>query len=297
MSDVLLTGANGQVWWEIARRTNGLALDALTRADLDIGRRDAVMAAVTAAKPKVVINAGAYTAVDKAESEREAAFAINRDGPGYLAEACAAIGATLIHISTDYVFDGTKHGAYTESDATAPLGVYGASKLAGEAAVRAALPNHVIVRTAWVHGIHGHNFVKTMLRLARERDTMRVVDDQHGCPTFAGDLAEAILAVARRVLAGTVPMDGHGTFHCVGAGETTWCGFARKIVADAAPHLGKQPAVEAIATADYPTPAKRPANSVLDCAKLARVYGVKMRPWQDGLAEMLAATLAGTLKG
>ncbi len=297
MSDALLTGANGQVGWEISRRANGIALNALTRADLDIRSRDAVMAAVTAAKPKVVINAGAYTAVDKAESEREAAFAINRDGPAYLAEACAAVGATLIHISTDYVFDGTKRGAYTETDATAPLGVYGASKLAGEAAVRAAVPNHVIVRTAWVHGIHGHNFVKTMLRLARERDTLRVVDDQHGCPTFAGDLAEAIMAIARRVLAGTAPMDGHGTFHCVGAGETTWCGFARKIVADAAPHLGKQPAVEAIATAAYPTPAKRPANSVLDCAKLARVYGVKMRPWQDGLAEMLAATLAVTLKG
>ena len=295
--DILITGANGQVGWEVARRAKGVSLRALTRAELDISQRDAVLATVAAAKPKVVINAAAYTAVDKAESEREAAFAINRDGPAYLAEACAKNDAALIHISTDYVFDGTKPGAYLETDTTAPLGIYGASKLSGEEAVRAALRNHVILRTAWVHGIHGHNFVNTMLRLARERDTLRVVDDQHGCPTFAGDLADAILAIAQRTVTGTAPLDGYGTFHCTGSGETTWCGFARKIVAEAAPIIHKQPAVEAIATAAYPTPAKRPANSVLDCAKLARVYGVKMRPWQDGLAEMLAATLAVTLKG
>ncbi len=289
--DLLLTGANGQVGWEIARRAKGATLRAFDRAGLDISQRDAVMAVVAATRPKVVINAGAYTAVDKAESERDAAFAINRDGPANLAEACANTGAMLVHISTDYVFDGTKTGAYVETDATSPLGVYGASKLAGEEAVRAGTPRHVILRTAWVHGIHGNNFVKTMLRLAKERDTLRVVDDQHGCPTFAGDLAEAILAIAQRAIAGTVPADGHGTFHCVGAGETTWCGFARKIVAEAAPHLGKQPKVDAIATADYPTPAKRPANSVLDCAKLARVYGLALRRWEDGLAEMLTGTL------
>ena len=292
--DILITGANGQVGWEVARRAKGVSLRALTRAELDISQRDAVLATVAAAKPKVVINAAAYTAVDKAESEREAAFAINRDGPAYLAEACAKNDAALIHISTDYVFDGTKPGAYLETDTTAPLGIYGASKLSGEEAVRAALRNHVILRTAWVHGIHGHNFVNTMLRLARERDTLRVVDDQHGCPTFAGDLADAILAIAQRTVTGTAPLDGYGTFHCTGSGETTWCGFARKIVAEAAPIIHKQPAVEAIATADYPTPAKRPANSVLDCTKLARVYGVTMRPWEDGLAEMLAATLGGT---
>ncbi len=292
--DILITGANGQVGWEVARRAKGVSLRTLTRAELDVSQRDAVLATVAAAKPKVVINAAAYTAVDKAESEREAAFAINRDGPAYLAEACAKNGAALIHISTDYVFDGTKPGAYLETDTTAPLGIYGASKLSGEEAVRAVLRNHVILRTAWVHGIHGHNFVNTMLRLARERDTLRVVDDQHGCPTFAGDLADAILAIARRTVTGTAPLDGYGTFHCVGTGETTWCGFARKIVAEAAPIIRKQPTVEAIATADYPTPAKRPANSVLDCTKLARVYGVTMRPWEDGLAEMLAATLGGT---
>jgi dTDP-4-dehydrorhamnose reductase len=159
------------------------------------------------------------------------------------------------------------------------------------------LPQHVILRTAWVYGVHGHNFVKTMLRLARERDSLRVVDDQHGCPTFAADLADAILAIARRAARGDLPSDAFGTFHCVAAGQVTWCGFARKIVDLAAPAIGKRPPVEAIATTDYPTPAKRPANSVLDCGKLARVYGLTLRNWEAGLAEMLKATLAEQAKG
>jgi len=277
--DLLLTGANGQLGWEVARRATR-SLKALTRADLDISDRSKVIEAIAMSKPKVVINAGAYTAVDKAESDRDTAFAVNRDGPSYLAQACTRICATLVHISTDYVFDGKKAAAYLEDDPVAPLGVYGASKLAGEEAVRAALSAHVILRTAWVFGVHGNNFVKTMLRLASERPLLKVVDDQRGCPTFAGDLANAVLAVADRIL--ERPADHlFGTFHCVGGGEVTWCGFARSIVRSRVP-------VEAITTAQYPTPAQRPSNSVLDCEKLDRVYGVKLRPWQQGLEEMLA---------
>ena len=290
--DILLTGARGQVGWEVARRakTAGLTVQAYGHAELDIAQRDAVMRAVEAAAPKAVINAGAYTAVDKAESEREAAFAVNRDGPRYLAEACARAGIPLIHISTDYVFDGAKTSAYIEDDPVAPLGVYGASKLAGEDAVRASGAKHVILRTAWVYGVEGNNFVKTTLRLGRERDTLRVVADQRGCPTFAGDLADAILAVYRNVT--TNPnSEMWGTFHCANSDPTTWNAFARKIFDLAAPKLGKKPTVEAITTAEYPTPAKRPANSVLDCGKIKRIHGIALRPWPPALEDMLNAIL------
>jgi len=290
--DILLTGARGQVGWEVARRAKaaGLNVQAFGHGDLDISQRDAVMRAVDAAAPKAIVNAGAYTAVDKAESERDAAFAVNRDGPAYLAQACARAQIPMIHISTDYVFDGTKTGAYLEEDPVAPLGVYGASKLAGEDAVRASGAKHVILRTAWVYGIEGNNFVKTMLRLGRERDVLRVVADQHGCPTFAGDLADAILTVFKHTTENPKP-DMWGTFHCVNAEPTTWNVFARRIFDFAAPKLGKKPVVEAITTADYPTPAKRPANSVLDCGKIKRIHGIALRPWSPALEEMLNAIL------
>ncbi len=290
--DILLTGARGQVGWEVARRAKaaGLTVQACGHADLDITQRDAVARAVEAAAPKAIVNAGAYTAVDKAESEKDAAFAVNRDGPKHLAEACARAGIPLIHISTDYVFDGTKTSAYDEDDPVAPLGIYGASKLAGEDAVRASGAKHVILRTAWVYGIEGPNFVKTMLRLGRERDTLRVVADQRGCPTFAGDLADAILAVFLHVMASPTP-EMWGTFHCVNDQPTTWNAFARKIFDLAAPKLGKKPTVEAITTAEYPTPAKRPANSVLDCGKIKRIHGVALRPWPPALEEVLNAIL------
>lgn len=290
--DVLLTGARGQVGWEVARRAAaaGFTVKACGHSDLDIAQRDAVARAVDDAAPKAVINAGAYTAVDKAESERDAAFAVNRDGPANLTDACARAQIPLIHISTDYVFDGAKTSAYVENDPVAPLGVYGASKLAGEDAVRSSGARHVILRTAWVYGIEGHNFVKTMLRLGRERDTLRVVADQHGCPTFAGDLADAILAVVRNVTANPKP-DMWGTFHCVNAEATTWNAFARKIFDLAAPKLGKKPVVEAITTADYPTPAKRPANSVLDCGKIKRIHGIALRPWPAALEDVLNVIL------
>ncbi len=290
--DILLTGARGQVGWEVARRAKaaGLTVQACGHADLDISQQDVVTRVVAAVKPRAIVNAGAYTAVDKAESERDAAFAVNCDGPAHLAAACARARIPLIHISTDYVFDGTKAAAYVESDPVAPLGVYGASKLAGEEAIRASDAPHIILRTAWVYGIEGNNFVKTMLRLGRERDTLRVVADQHGCPTFAGDLADAILTVFRNVTTHSVP-EMWGTFHCVNDLPTTWNAFARRIFEFATPKLGKTPVVEAITTAEYPTPAKRPANSVLDCGKIKRIHGVALRPWPSALEEMLNAIL------
>jgi dTDP-4-dehydrorhamnose reductase len=230
--------------------------------------------------------------VDRAESDEAIAFAVNRDGPTYLAKACAAGGITLVHVSTDYVFDGAKQSAYTEEDPVAPLGVYGASKLAGEEAIRRLCPRHIILRTAWVYGIRGQNFVKTMLRIARESDTVRVVDDQRGCPTLAGDLADAILELAVRLRDGRVADKGLGTFHCVNQRVVTWHGFARKIFEIAAPVLERKPTVEAITTPEYRTPARRPANLVLDCSRLSRVHGLTPRSWEVALAEMLGAVMA-----
>lgn len=291
---LFLTGAGGQVAWEIERRALalGLTVKSMARADLDIADNKAVQREIAAAAPKVVINAAAYTAVDKAEAEKDRAFEVNRDGAAHLAGACAARHIPLVHISTDYVFDGASKEPYVEHDTTAPLGVYGESKLAGEAAIRGFLDRHVIVRTAWVYGVHGHNFVKTMLRLGAERDVLRVVADQRGCPTFAGDLADALLAISRRLLGEPPPEEAYGTFHYVGGGAVTWHGFAERIFDLAAPVLGRRPKVEAITTAEYPTPAKRPANSVLDCSKVARIYGIMQRPWDEALQEMLDKTLA-----
>lgn len=292
-TDILLTGAGGQVAWEIERRAAGagLSIRALSRAELDISDNKAAHSMVAATSPRVIINAAAYTAVDKAESDKDRAFDVNRDGPGHLAAACAAREITLVHLSTDYVFDGQSKDPYVEEDFTVPLGVYGESKLAGEAVVRAFLDRHVILRTAWVYGVHGNNFVKTMLRLGRERDILRVVDDQRGSPTFAGDIADALLVIARRVISEALPEEAYGTFHYTGGGAVTWHGFAEQIFDLAAPSLGRRPQVEAITTAEYPTPAKRPANSVLDCSKIGRTYGIMQRPWEESLKEMLTKTL------
>lgn len=294
MVDLLLTGAGGQLGWEIARQcgTEVLSCQALDRRGLDITDAAAVARTVADLRPAAVVNAAAYTGVDRAEGERAAAFAVNRNGAAHLAEACAAVGSALIHISTDYVFDGTKVSAYGEEDPVAPLGVYGASKLAGEEAVRRLCPRHIILRTAWLYGVHGRNFVKTMLQLGRDRETLKVVDDQHGCPTAASDLADVVLTLVRRLRDGAVTDDGLGTFHCTGRGATTWCGFAREIFRLAAPVLGTTPRVEAVTTAQYPTPARRPANSVLDCSRLARVHGLALRPWRDALAEKVPEMLA-----
>jgi dTDP-4-dehydrorhamnose reductase len=280
---LLVFGGRGQVGTELRRADlpPGMTLTALDRAELDIADRTAIRAAVRRERPDLVVNAAAYTAVDKAESEAEAAFAINATAPGEIAVACAEAGIRLIHISTDYVYDGSKTGPYVESDPINPLGVYGRSKAAGDAAVAAALAEHVILRTAWVYSAHGGNFVKTMLRLASERPSLRVVADQHGSPTAATDIAAAIVAIAAKIGAG----EGRwGVFHFTGAGATTWHGFAEAIVALA----GKTVPVEAITTAEFPTLARRPANSVLDCAKIAAAYGVTARPWREALAEIVA---------
>lgn len=293
MSSILVIGANGQVGWEIARqaRIAGLPCHALDRKQLDITAADAVSGAVARLNPSIAINAAAYTNVDKAENDVETAFAVNRDGAAHLARACAAANIPLVHLSTDYVFDGTKTAPYTEDDPVSPLGIYGASKLAGEEAVRALCPTHVILRTAWVYGIHGQNFVKTMLRLGCEREQIKVVDDQFGNPTFAGDLARAILALARQWESGAWPARGFGTFHVAGAGVTTWCGFARAVFELAGPKLECVPEIVSITTAEYPTPAKRPPYSVLNCGRLAGTHGLALRPWKKGLAEMLETTL------
>jgi dTDP-4-dehydrorhamnose reductase len=289
VSGILLTGAGGQVGWEVTRRARarGLVLHGFGRATLDITDATAVSVALDAHAPAVVVNAAAYTAVDRAEAEEAQALAVNRDGPALLARACAARGILLIHLSTDYVFDGALDRPYREDDRTAPLGAYGRSKLAGEEAVRAATGRHVILRTSGVFGVHGANFVKTMLRLGKERDVLRVVDDQVTRPTFAGDLAEAILTLA------TTDAPGLGTFHCAAAGATSWHGFARTIFELAEPWNGPSPRVDPIPTSAYPTPAKRPANAVLDTDKLARTQGIALRPWTEGLAEMLARERRG----
>lgn len=291
---ILVTGAGGQLASELARRSvgHGVTATAFSAAELDITDMNAVRQRVVGSGATAVVNAAAYTAVDKAESEQALAYAVNRDGVAHLATACADAEIPLIHVSTDYVFDGTKPAPYTEHDPVHPVSVYGASKEAGERAVREIWPHHVIIRTAWVYSPFGHNFVKTMLRLARERDSLRVVADQHGCPTAAGDLADAIVSVTKRISAKRdVPW---GTYHYCGAGSTTWHGFAKAIMKLAAPRAGHVVEVVPITTADYPTPARRPTNSVLDCSRIRDQLGIVPRPWQEALKEVMAELQAGS---
>jgi dTDP-4-dehydrorhamnose reductase len=285
---ILVTGAGGQLGRSLARLDwlGDLTLDLASSHDLDIGDAEAVSARIRAGGHAAVVNAAAYTAVDKAESDEAGAFRANAEGPANLARETAAAGIPLFHLSTDYVFDGAKTGAYDEADAVAPLGVYGASKLAGEQAVQEAHPGATILRTAWVLSPFGSNFARTMLRLGAERPELRVVDDQHGCPTSAVDLARAIRTMLLRQFDDRDAPTG--VYHFVNAGETSWCGLAREIFVQAAVRGGPHPGVTPIATADYPTPARRPANSCLSTAKLARDYAIRPRPWQAALAEIIA---------
>lgn len=289
---MIVIGAQGQVGWELTRRAPEFGHTVLPwdQAELDITDAAAVDQALNASSADVVINAAAYTAVDKAEQEPEQAFAVNRDGPAHLAATCARLNIPLLHISTDYVYDGAKTEPYAEDDPTAPMGIYGASKLAGDEAVRRLLPRHLILRVSWVFGVHGHNFVKTILRLAREREELRVVADQRGCPTFAGDIADVLLELAGRI-AEIDASDAWGTYHYCGQPATTWHGFASAIV-DLAREQEPLPVktLVAITTADYPTPAARPANSVLDCAKLIGQFDIQPRPWRDGLEILLSSS-------
>lgn len=285
---VLLTGANGQVGRCVQDlfATTAHQLIAVDRAALDISDAEAVNAAVEQYRPELIINAAAYTAVDKAETEPELAAQINTLGPANLARAAASIDAALIHISTDYVFDGNKTTPYVESDATSPQGAYGQTKLAGEREVQRYCRKHVIVRTAWVFSEYGNNFVKTMLRLGGERDVLNVVDDQIGCPTYSGDIARACLAVCEAQQAGRAQ---YGVYHYAGDRALSWYDFAGQIFAQATALgvLDKAPQLTAIPTIQYPTPAKRPAYSLLDSGKFARHYALPASDWHAGLRKVV----------
>jgi dTDP-4-dehydrorhamnose reductase len=288
--NLLVTGSNGQLGWEICRqgKERGVSIIPLDIPEFDITDQTAVSKAVSESEYDVVVNCAAYTAVDKAESEQKTAFAVNSDGPSYLAASCNQKGIPLIHISTDYVFDGSKAGPYLETDNVGPIGIYGRSKAEGEEKVRQILKEHIIIRTSWLYGVHGNNFVKTMLNLGRERDEIRVVADQSGCPTFAADLAGAILEIALKIENGQ--RNSWGSYHYCGGGRTTWFAFASKIfeIAKTYEQL-KIEKVIPIRTAEYPTAAARPLNSVMDCSLLTCNFNVSQPLWEDSLENMLNA--------
>jgi dTDP-4-dehydrorhamnose reductase len=286
--NILITGGSGQVGQSLLELDwpDSVRLFAPMRGDCDLADPASLAACLESRDWAGVINAGAYTAVDKAESEQAAAWAINADAPEQVARFCADKQIPLIHISTDYVFSGQGTRAWREEDATAPLGVYGASKLAGEQAVLAVCPLAVVLRTAWLVSAFGHNFLKTMLRLAADRDQLRVVADQFGCPTSAHDLAQAIQTIVLRQLQqADAP---RGLFHAVNAGETHWAGLAKHIFANSLKNGGPFAEVVEIPSSDYPTPAKRPDNSRLDCTRLDRHYGLNFRLWTEAVAEIVA---------
>jgi len=298
--NILVIGGHGQVGTELVQQPEAFNFKVVAppSSELDITKPDSIQHCIDRKDIGMVINAAAYTAVDKAESEPDRAFAINRDGAGNVASACAEFEIPLIHLSTDYVFDGSKKTPYTEDDPLSPLGMYGESKAQGEQAVQQSYQQHIILRTSWVYGLQGHNFVKTMLRLGTERNELRIVADQYGCPTSARDLGTVILNIAGQILAGN---DTHwGIYHYCGAGQTNWFEFARAIF-DQAALLAKN--VESakrysslqlspITTDEYPTPAQRPPYSVLDCARIQEIFDIQQARWQESLEEMLNRYLA-----
>ena len=287
----LVTGQRGQLVTALAERApEGIDVLTLGRPELDLADHASIADAFDGEAADIVINAAAYTAVDKAESEPDLAMRVNGAGAGLVADRARELGAPVIQISTDYVFDGALDRPYREEDATAPLGAYGRSKLAGEEAAMAANPRCAILRTAWVYSPFGANFVKTMLRLGETREEMRVVADQRGGPTNALDMADAIFAIALKMLAQPGPED-YGVFHLTGQGEATWAEFAGAIFTHAQAFGRKPVRVTPIATADYPTPARRPANSRLDGARLERVYGVRLPPWRESLGPVVERLL------
>jgi len=292
---LLVTGRDGQVaasLLEAGQAHAGVEVVAIGRPDLDLARPEAVIDAIAAGKPDIVVSAAAYTAVDQAEDEPDIAFAVNATGAGKVAEAAARLGVPIIHLSTDYVFDGSGSRAYVETDTTAPLGVYGASKLAGELAVAAAGPRHLILRTAWVYSPFGRNFVKTMLRLAADRDEISVVADQWGNPTCALDIADAVLHAAT-MLHRERSFAAFGTYHLAGTGETNWSGFARHILDTSRAAGGPWAQVRDIATKDYPTKARRPANSRLSSAKFAAVFGWSAPEWRQSTERVVRRIVDG----
>lgn len=288
---ILVTGANGQIGHCLQQQLGqkNWAFSAFTRTELDITDPQAVNQVIQRLRPDIIINAAAYTAVDKAEQEQALAYAVNRNGPTNLARAAKGVNAAIFHISTDYVFSGDATGAYTEGAPTNPQGVYGQSKLAGELAVAAANDKHIILRTAWVFGEHGNNFVKTMIRLGKIKDVLNIVADQEGSPTYADDIAKVLLVVAQHYSAGKpTPW---GTYHYSGQPYVSWYGFAREIfteVEQAGLYVKPVPQLNAIATAEYPTPVKRPANSKLDCNKIEQAFGVTPSDWRSALKNINA---------
>lgn len=286
----VVIGTWGQLALELHRNERSSSIELMPAHDVDITDALAIERWLDDVAPALIVNAAAYTAVDRAETEQERAFAVNAEGPATLARWCQSNDAALVHVSTDYVFDGKKAGAYQVDDPTSPINVYGASKLAGEEAVRGALRRHIILRTSWVFSAHGQNFVKTMLRLARERDELRVVADQYGRPTPAAELARAIWAVSAELAAGRDT--AWGTYHVAGAGSTNWHAFAQAIVDEQAAVTARRPDVLAITTLDYPTPARRPQNSILDTTSFEATFGIELRPWRDGLRDVVRELLA-----
>jgi dTDP-4-dehydrorhamnose reductase len=281
---ILLLGKNGQVGWELQRALGPLGeVWALDYPEVDLGEGVALRQLVVEHKPDIVINAAAYTAVDKAESEPERAMRINGLAPGALAEAAKQAGALLVHYSTDYVYDGAKREPYVETDAPHPLGAYGRSKLAGDQAIAQVGCDHLIFRLCWIYGARGQNFALTMMRLARERETLRVVADQLGSPTWARLIAEATALALKQSLAANDPAVFNGVYHLRAGGETSWHGFASRIVELMPVAERKCRTVEAIRTAEYPTPAKRPPYSVMSCEKLRRTFGLELPPWEQSL--------------
>jgi dTDP-4-dehydrorhamnose reductase len=299
---ILLTGVNGQVGGDLLPLLESMGdVIAPTRSDLDLSDARSIRRFVSEIKPQWIINPAAYTAVDKAESEPELAYAINAEAPRALGEAAAELGIPVIHFSTDYVFDGEGTTPWVETDATAPLGVYGASKLAGEQALAASGAAHLIFRTSWVYSTRGKNFLLTILRLAQQKEEMRIVNDQHGAPTWSRDLARMVVHVMSAASNTTTAASGNsavraveGVYHAAGSGETTWFGFAQEFLRKAATARpeAKFARLVPISSSEYPTPARRPANSRLSCARLQRVLGFTMPPWQESAAAVVSEVLA-----
>lgn len=298
---ILVIGRNGQVATALrevaSQRAPGAAPQVINlgRPEFDVQDAAMIARALDDAAPSVVINTAAFTAVDRAEGERIAARCLNAEAPHQLAELCRARSVPLIHLSTDYVFDGSKGAAYTEDDTPSPQSAYGETKWHGEQAVRVSQPQHIILRTAWVYGRHGHNFLRTMLRLAGDQDEVRVVSDQTGTPTHAADLADAILRVVERIGDGSAARNGlWGTYHLVAEGETTWHGFAEEIFRAASAQGARVPRLTAITSAEFRASAPRPAHSVLDSSKFASAFGHGLGHWQPPVAGVVAAVLAGS---
>jgi dTDP-4-dehydrorhamnose reductase len=290
MKKILITGRNGQVGWELQRSLASFGeLVAIDAEHMNLADADSIRKMIREVRPDFIVNPAAYTAVDKAESEPDLAMAVNGIAPGILAEEAGKLGALLVHYSTDYVYDGTKSSPYTEEDAPNPQSVYGRTKLAGDTAIQATGCKHIILRTSWVYGVHGGNFVKTMLRLAKERDKLTIVSDQFGAPTWARDLAQATATVLSKWQKQEGERDLCGLYHLTAAGRTNWCDYASEVVRLARNYdvalKAKALDIRGIATHEYPLPARRPANSILSNDKIRDSFGIEMPGWQDSLTE------------